>query len=113
MNGGGIEKNVKPLETVYWLRLGFGVLAALVCVGYGVGTNTISSTDFVLNMFLNGMSLAIIVYLVSYYYIKSRFKLKVQRSQKLFTAGIGIYFLAWIVIWALLYTIIAGSAPSA
>lgn len=101
---------MKPLETVYWLRFGFGILAALICVGYGVGTNTISSTNFVFSMFLNGMSLAIIVYLVSYYYIKSKFKLRVEKPQKLFTAGIGIYFLAWIVLWALLYTIIAGSA---
>lgn len=58
--------------------------------------------------FLNSMSLAIIVYLLSYYYIKSKFKLKVQKPQKLFTAGIGIFFLAWIVFWALLYTVIAG-----
>jgi len=104
---------VKPLETVYWLRFTFGVLAALVCVGYGVGTNTISSGSPGFNIFLNGMSLAIIIYLVSYYYIKSKFKLRVEKTQKLFTAGIGIYFLVWIVLWALIYTILAGSAPLA
>lgn len=104
---------MKPLETVYWLRFAFGILAALVCVGYGVGTNTISSTSFGFNTFLNSMSLAIIVYLLSYYYIKYKFKLRVAKPQKLFTAGIGIYFLAWIVLWALLYTIIAGSPPPA
>lgn len=102
---------MKPLETVYWLRFAFGTLAAIVCVGYGVGTGAISNTSFVVNTFLNSMSLAIIVYLLSYYYIKSKFKLRVEKTQKLFTAGIGIYFLAWIVFWALLYTIIAGSPP--
>lgn len=104
---------MKPLETVYWLRFAFGILAALVCVGYGVGTNMISSTVFVFNNFLNSMALAIIVYLLSYYIIKYKFKLKVEKSQKLFTAGIGIYFLAWIVFWALLYTLIAGPPPPA
>jgi hypothetical protein len=39
---------VKPLETVYWLRLAFGILAALVCIGYLFGTGTIS-TNLVLN----------------------------------------------------------------
>lgn len=103
---------MKPLEIVYWLRFAFGILAALLCVGYGVGANTISNKNFAFGTFLNSMSLAIIVYLVSYYYIKSKFKLRVQKPQKLFTAGIGIYFLAWIVFWALLYTIIAGSPPA-
>jgi hypothetical protein len=34
----------------------------------------------------------------------------VQKPQKLLTAGIGIYFLSWIVFWTLLYTILAGKA---
>ncbi len=58
--------------------------------------------------FFNSASLAIIVYVLSYYFIKSRFALKVQKPQKLLTTGIGIYFLAWIVFWALFYTLFAG-----
>lgn len=99
---------MKPLETVYWIRLGLGVVAALLSFGYGVGTNQISNTNFSFNVFLNTMSLAIIVYLLSYYMIKSKFAGQVQKTSKLFTAGIGIYFLAWIVTWTLFYTIIAG-----
>jgi hypothetical protein len=99
---------MKPLETVYWLRFALGIVAALVCLAYGLGTSTVSSQDFSFNTFLNSMSLAIIVYLLSYYAIKSRFKAIVGKTQKLFTAGIGIYFLAWIVFWSLFYSIIAG-----
>jgi hypothetical protein len=98
---------MKPLERVYWIRLGLGIVAALVCIGYGLATNTISSTQFSINIFLNGMSLAIIVYILSYYFVKSKFKADVQKTQKLFTAGIGIYFLSWAVFWSLLYTILA------
>jgi hypothetical protein len=100
---------MKPLEKVYWIRFALGIIAALASFGYGLGTNTISSTEFSFNTFLNSMSLAIIVYLLSYYVIKFKFRSEVQKTQKLFTAGIGIYFLSWIVFWSLFYTIIAGA----
>jgi len=99
---------MKPLETVYWLRLGFGILAALVSLGVGLATNTISSTQFPSTAFFNSASLAIIIYLLSYYLVKSRFALRVQKPQKLITTGIGIYFLSWIAFWVLFYTIFAG-----
>lgn len=99
---------MKPLEAVYWLRLGFGILAALVSLGFGLATNTISRTQFPDATFFNSASLAIIVYVLSYYFVKSIFGLKVQKPQKLITTGIGIYFLAWIAFWVLLYTIFAG-----
>jgi K+-sensing histidine kinase KdpD len=97
---------MKPLETVYWLRFGFGILAALVSLGLGLATNAISKSPDSQTFFYSA-SLAIIVYILSYYFIRSRFALKVQKPQKLVTAGIGIYFLAWIVFWALFYTILA------
>jgi hypothetical protein len=99
---------MKPLETVYYLRFGFGVIAALVSLGVGLATGTISKTQFSNTAFFNSASLAIIVYVASYYYVKSRFALRVQKPQKLVTTGIGIYFLSWIVFWALFYTIFAG-----
>ena len=102
---------MRPLETVYWLRFVFGFLAALVCVGYAVGTNVISSSEFSFNVFLNSTSLAIIFYLLTYYFVKYKFTSLVQKPQKLLTTGIGIYFLSWIVFWTLLYTILAGKPP--
>ena len=99
---------MRPLETVYWLRFVLGILAALVCVGYGVGTNAMDlSNGFSFNVFLNSTSLAIIFYLLTYYLVKYKFKPLVQKPQKLLTTGIGIYFLSWIVFWTLLYTILA------
>jgi hypothetical protein len=97
---------MKPLETVYWLRLALGILAGFLSLGYAFGTHAIPSTDP--TIFFNSAMLAIVVYILSYYYIKSKFAAKVQKTQKLVTAGIGIYFLAWIVCWALLYTLFAG-----
>jgi hypothetical protein len=62
-----------------------------------------------LTKFMNGMSLAIITYIISYYVLKRIFVLQVEKPQKLFTTGIFIYFLAWAVFWVLLYSIIAGA----
>jgi uncharacterized membrane protein YidH (DUF202 family) len=98
---------MRPIEKLYWLRFALGILAAFVCVGFGMATNTISSSTFNFNSFMNGVALALITYLISYYAIKSRFITKVQKPQKLFTTGIGIYLLSWIVFWTLLYTAIA------
>lgn len=99
---------MKPMEKVYYLRLVLGIVAAIVCVAYGVATNTISNSQFTLSNLFNGASLAIITYLISYYVIKARFKSQVEKPQKLFTMGIGVFFLSWLVFWVLLFTVFAG-----
>ncbi|MGB9854351.1 MAG: hypothetical protein ACPLRY_06065 [Candidatus Bathyarchaeales archaeon] len=98
---------MKPLEALYWSRFVLGIVAALVCIGYGLATNTVRTDIFNINIFMNGLAFAIIVYMISYYLIKPRLLLKVEKSQKILTTGIGIYFLSWLVFWILLYTIIA------
>ena len=98
---------MKALTTIYWLRVAFGILAAVSCVGYGIVAGSINANLTDWRIFLNGISIALIVYLLSYYLIKAIFITKVEKPQKLFTMGIGIYFLAWMVFWILLYTILA------
>jgi hypothetical protein len=105
---------MRPLEKIYWLRLALGSFAALVCIIYGLVTNTITSDfsqGFDFRSFFNGTSIALITYLFSYYIIKAKFGATVEKPQKIMTMGIGIYMLSWLVFWALLYTIIAGPAP--
>jgi len=98
---------MKTLEIIYWLRLALGITAALMCTGYGLATNTIVKENPTYTTLLNGMSIALVIYLISYYIIKSKFSLEVEKPQKLGTTGIGIYFISWIAFWTLLYTIIA------
>jgi hypothetical protein len=97
---------MKSLTIIYWLRLAIGIIAAFACTGYVIVARNVE-TIFDLTTFMNGLSIAIIIYLVSYYLIKGKFVLKVEKPQKIFTTGIGIYFLSWIVFWILIYTIIA------
>jgi hypothetical protein len=96
---------MKPLETVYWLRLAFGFMASLACLGYAIlAYGTPLPQDGQMSLFFNSVSIAIIVYLFSYYAVKPKFKDKVTKVSKLLTTGIGVYFLSWIVFYVLLYT---------
>jgi heme/copper-type cytochrome/quinol oxidase subunit 2 len=56
---------------------------------------------------MNGISIAIIVYVISYYIMKFKWAAKVEKPQKIFTTGVGIYFIAWLVFWVLFYTLTA------
>ena len=102
-----------PLEKIYWLRLGLGLMAALACAGYGwiTGAITLELGRITYTTLLNSISIALAIYLVSYYAIKMKFINQVAKPTKLVTTGIGIYFLGWIVFWALLYTIIGKVMP--
>ena len=77
------------------------------------GTGDVYGDDFEvrqtesLTKITTGASLAIVTYLVSYYFIKFKFIHEVEKPRKLFTTGIGIYFLSWIIFWILLYTLFA------
>ena len=87
---------MKTLNIIYCSRIGFGILAALlaaIVVDLKVGTPLI-----------NGISVALAVYLVTYYVIKWRFMNKVDKPTKLFTMGIGVYFLTFILCWVLFIT---------
>ncbi|MBE0513158.1 PKD domain-containing protein [Candidatus Bathyarchaeota archaeon] len=50
------------------------------------------------------MSVGILVYLISHYIFKWLFMAKVEKSSKVFTMGIGAYFLTWIVCWVMFVT---------
>jgi len=90
---------LKPLNIIYWSRVGFGVLAALICVLL-IDVNEFASP------LISGASIGILVYLISYYILKWLFIAKVENPTKVFTMGIGVYFITWIVTWTLFYTLI-------
>ncbi len=105
---------MKLLEKVYWIRLALGILAALLCTAYVIGTNSIPRNiadkpyieDY--TTLWNSISIALIVYLISYYMIKMKYGARIEKPSKILTTGIGIYLLTWIVVFTLLYTILAG-----
>ena len=95
---------MKPLVTIYWIRVGLSLVAAAISA---VVATMQSATD--IYTFVNGITIALLVYLVSYYVIKAKFMNQVEKKSKLMTQAIFIYFLAWAVFFILFYSLLTGS----
>ena len=94
---------MKPLVMMYWLRLVLGVVAASISTVVALLSDELSYTTFI-----NGLTIALVVYLVSYYLLKAKFTVKVEKKSKIMTQGIGVYFFTWLVFWVLMYSILKG-----
>ncbi len=94
---------MRPLTLIYWLRVGLGFVAAAISTAL-----TLAAGERGLTTFLNGLTIALVVYLVTFYIIKAKFVNKVEKQSKIMTQGIGIYFFAWLVLWVLIYSLILG-----
>jgi hypothetical protein len=88
---------VKPLIMIYWSRLGLGIVAAVLSVLLAIMREE--------NALMNAVTIALAVYLISYYVLKAKFKTKVEKQSKIMTMGIGIYFFTWIVFTVLFYSV--------
>jgi len=93
----GEKIQMKPTSIIYWTRALFGVVAALI----STLLRYVASIDL-----LRGMTIAILIYIVTYYVYKARYLTVVEKPSKIFTTGIGAYFLTWIVAWVFFYTIL-------
>jgi hypothetical protein len=91
----GEKHFMKPTTIIYWSRAGLGVVAALLSA-------LLSSLDLA---FFNGISIALLVYIITYYVFKSVFITQVEKPTKIFTTGVGAYFLTWVVAWVVFYTL--------
>jgi PKD repeat protein len=96
----GVHENtgfkLKTLNVIYILRIGFGILAALVAtlvVNLKAG-----------NPLINGITVGLAVYILTYYLLKLQFSNKVEKPTKILTMGIGAYFLTFIFCWVLFIT---------
>lgn len=100
MKSYGVHENtgykLKTLDILYWSRIGFGILAALIA--------TIAIDLKVGNPLINGITVGLLVYIITYYLLKWRFMNKVEKQSKIFTTGIFTYFLAFILCWTLFTT---------
>jgi hypothetical protein len=92
---------------IYWTRLALAIVAAAISTAAALALG-----ERGLNTFINGLTIALLVYLITFYIFKAKFKAKVEKQSKIMTQGIGIYFFAWLVSWVLIYTIVLGQPPA-
>jgi hypothetical protein len=95
---------LRPLVTIYWSRLALAIVAATISTVLALVMG-----DQGFNTFMNGLTIALLVYLITYYLVfKPLYGKKVEKQNKLMTQGIGIYFFAWLVSWVVIYSIARG-----
>ena len=94
----GVTKN--PIGTLFWLRIGLGVLAGIISafIGNAVGPD---SKPYV------GFGIMIILFIISYGIAKAmRIPLPPSDKKKLIMTGIGSYFFIFIFTWILFNTML-------
>jgi hypothetical protein len=96
---------MRPLVLIYWTRLALGIVAAIISTLIAMNLDALDFTTFT-----TSLTIALMVYLVSYYPLKAKFYNKVEKQSKIMTMGIGIYFIAWALFFILSYSIIRGPA---
>jgi len=87
---------LKPSSLVYWTRIGLAVLTAILCLGLQL-------------LGIRGIILGVLMYVASYYLIRYGLGVEpkaVGGGNKLYMIGIGSYFIVWLFMWALLYTLL-------
>jgi hypothetical protein len=94
---------VRPLRIIYLARVALAIVAAALSTAV---TLAIGEQDY--RTFLNGVTIALLVYLITYYIFKAKFRAQVEKQSKIMSMGIGIYFFTWLVAWILMYTITLG-----
>lgn len=86
---------LEPLSKAYWTRVLLAILTAFICVALGMSG-------------ARGIIFGFIMYIASYYIVRYGLDVdpaEVGGSGKLFTTGIGSFFILWIMLWTLLHTI--------
>lgn len=90
----------KPLELIYWAKFILAIAAAVVC-------GLLNLRD------LSGIATGLILYFASCLLFQYLFMVKsntVSSMKKIYTTGVGVYFLTWITAWLMLYTFLSSSA---
>jgi len=91
-----------PVVQLYWIRVASGIAAGAVSaiVAFLIGNLTDITT------LINCFTIALIIYLASYYVLKPMFKDKIEKQSKILNTGVAMYFFAWLPFFVLFFTLI-------
>jgi hypothetical protein len=93
-------KRKNPLDKLFWLRVGMGILAGALSAELGFSIEE-ASRPFL------GFGIMIILFIISYAIAKAmRIQLPASDRKKLIMTGIGSYFFMFIFSWILVNTLI-------
>ena len=91
-----------PITQLYWIRVVLGIIAGAISA---VIVFLLKSPNDITSL-VNGFTVALILYLVTYYILKASFKDKIEKQGKILSTAIVMYFFAWLSFFVLFYTAI-------
>ena len=89
-----------PVVQLYWIRVALGVVAAALSAALAL---YMSLTD--LSTLIDSFTIALLVYLASYYPLKAVYAKKIEKQSKILSTGVIMYFFAWLPFFILFFTI--------
>jgi hypothetical protein len=90
-----------PVVQLYWLRVVLGMVAGAITAVLAFFGNINDLTTL-----LNSITLALLIYFVTYYIVRGYYKNKIEKQSKILSTAIGMYFFAWLTFFVLFYTAI-------
>ena len=89
-----------PLVQLYWIRVVLGVVAGALSAALAL---YMPLND--LSTLIDSFTIALLVYLVSYYPLRAVFTKKIDKQSKILSTGIIMYFFAWLPCFVLFFTL--------
>jgi hypothetical protein len=89
-----------PVVQLYWIRVSLGVVAGVLSAAFAL---YLPLND--LSTLIDSFTIALLVYLVSYYPLKAVFAKKVDKPSKILSTGIIMYFFVWLPFFVLFFTV--------
>jgi hypothetical protein len=65
-----------------------------------------------ISTFVDSLTVALMVYLLTYYILKAVYKNKIEKQSKILSTAVGMYFFTWITFFILFYTTIKVFMPA-
>lgn len=94
--------HMTPVVKLYWLRVVLGIVAGIISAVFA--QFIYAAADY--TPLLNSITVALAIYVVTYYLLRGQLKDKIAQQSKILTTAIGMYFFTWITFFVITYTAI-------
>jgi hypothetical protein len=91
-----------PITQLYWIRTALGIVSGALSAVVAILIGNMTDITTLVNCF----TVALVVYLASYYVLKAVYKTKIEKQSKILSIGVAMYFFAWLPFFVLFYTTI-------
>jgi hypothetical protein len=89
-----------PVVQLYWIRICLGVFAGALSAAIAL---YLPLTE--LSTLIDSFTIALLVYLASYYPLKAIYSTKIEKQSKILSTAVLGYFFAWLPFFVIFFTI--------